>query len=71
MKGWFWISRDGKFGSTKATRDGAIADAVGCAICMQRGLKSGAVIEEPDADTIKLIWPGLMRAGWRIESKGR
>lgn len=63
---WRWVSgaQGGARGFAKASWAEARADAVGCAICMQKGTKR---IDPPDAATVDLIWKGLERQGWVIE----
>lgn len=64
---WRWRNRHyqrskGSF----ATKTEAVANAVGCAIAMQKGKKPGTVMEEPDQEIIDQLWPGMVRAGWRV-----
>lgn len=63
---WRWINPAGDRGYLQPSREAAITDAVGCAICMQRGLKPPASIDEPDPETVRIVWAGLERAGWRV-----
>jgi hypothetical protein len=64
---WRWINARNDRGYKKPSREEAIADAVGCAICMQHGLKPPASIDTPEPEIVRTIWAGLERAGWRIE----
>lgn len=64
---WKWRAPQGQHSKGGfATRDQAVAHAVGCAIAMQKGKKPGVVMEEPTQEQIDLLWPSLKRAGWCV-----